>query len=320
MSAMPHRKINRDDVYREVVKMIEESDKREAEISVTDLANKFGIQGPTMDYHLSKLLEEGRLEVSPKRGKYNRKIYKLPGEPKSNIEQEEKPTQVIVPSESSKSFDNYRDFLESLKDKIDDATNINEEDSVQEEPEEEVQQEVDRYSEMNQEEQQNTEDLSLEVETKELTLDEKIEQFLKTSNQLPDAHMLLEHEDKEILAVMNETIQQNILYLQDLSQQLSTVQNKDLILALIDDKTRLEEKVKRLEEEVEIARNQAKQVEDQYEIDPKRVRFMQQVAISTLDDYLNQPNQSLALGRKDFRNKMTKEINDLANYVLRIEK
>ncbi|TWJ96551.1 hypothetical protein CHCC20442_1511 [Bacillus licheniformis] len=227
---------------------------------------------------------------------------------------------MIVPSESSKSFDNYRDFLESLKDKIDDATNINEEDSVQEEPEEEVQQEVDRYSEMNQEEQQNTEDLSLEVETKELTLDEKIEQFLKTSNQLPDAHMLLEHEDKEILAVMNETIQQNILYLQDLSQQLSTVQNKDLILALIDDKTRLEEKVKRLEEEVEIARNQAKQVEDQYEIDPKRVRFMQQVAISTLDDYLNQPNQSLALGRKDFRNKMTKEINDLANYVLRIEK
>ncbi|MCY8466438.1 helix-turn-helix domain-containing protein [Bacillus atrophaeus] len=328
MSAMPHRKINREDVYREIVKMIEQSDKKEAEVSITDLANKFGIKGPTMDYHLSMLVEEGKLEILPKRGKYKRKIYKIPGESKNNnkLEQEDQATQIITPSESTESYDNYQDFLASLKGKVENPISIDEtEDLVEKEAYEEEFPHEDRgISEDKQiehvEQYQPEEKMPLGMESKELTLDEKIEQFIKTSNQLPDAHMLLRHEDKEILAVMNETIRQNIIYLQDLSQQLSTIQNKELIQHLIDDRKRLEEQIKRLEDEVEVARNQAKQVEEQFEIDPQRIRFMHQLAISTLDDYLKQPNQSLALGRKEFRNKISKEISDIVNYALKIQK
>ncbi|WAT23448.1 helix-turn-helix domain-containing protein (plasmid) [Bacillus halotolerans] len=331
MSAMPHRKINRDDVYKEIVNMIEQNDRREAEVSITDLANKFGIQGPTMDYHLAKLVEEGKLVVAPKRGKYKRKIYKIPSEVKSGnmSEEERQPTQVITPSESQESYDNYKDFLASLTGEFDNPDQKDEtEDLMEPQISEEEYQEEQNNTLENLENNDNDQEIQsqikesipLESDTKELSLDEKIERFLKTSNQLPDAHMLLEHEDKEILAVMNETIQQNILYLQDLSQQLTTIQNKELIQHLIDERKRLEEQIKRLEDEVEVARSQAKQVEEQFEIDPQRIRFMQQLLISTLDDYLNQPNQSLALGRKDFRNKMTKEINDLVNYALKIEK
>lgn len=328
MSAMPHRKTNREDVYREIVKMIEQSDKKEAEVSITDLANKFGIKGPTMDYHLSMLVEEGKLEILPKRGKYKRKIYKIRGESKNNniLEQEDQATQIITPSESTESYDNYQDFLASLKGKVENPISIDEtEDLVEKEAYEEEFPHEDRgISEDKQiehvEQYQPEEKMPLGMESKELTLDEKIEQFIKTSNQLPDAHMLLRHEDKEILAVMNETIRQNIIYLQDLSQQLSTIQNKELIQHLIDDRKRLEEQIKRLEDEVEVARNQAKQVEEQFEIDPQRIRFMHQLAISTLDDYLKQSNQSLALGRKEFRNKISKEISDIVNYALKIQK
>ncbi|MCD7911067.1 winged helix-turn-helix transcriptional regulator [Bacillus velezensis] len=326
MSAMPNRNINREDVYKEVVEMIEKNENKEAEVSATDLANKFGIKSPTMDYHLNKLVEEGKLEILSRRGKYNRKIYKLPSESKDNniSEQEQKSTQVITPSKSSESYNNYKDFLASLDDKIDTSSQKDDpEDLIEHQsPKEEVQEEENNIPEhYNPETQPRLEEsIPSTLDTRELTLDEKIERFINTSNQLPDASMLLRHEDREILAVMNETIQQNILYLQDLSQQLSTIQNKELIQHLIDDRKRLEDQIKRLEDEVEIARNQAKQVEEQFEIDPQRIRLMHQLAISTLDDYLNQPNHSLALRRKDFRNKMTKELNDLVNYALKIEK
>lgn len=317
MGAALHRKVDRSQVYHEVARMISESPDKEVEISTSDLADQFGVQPPTMEYHLSKLVEEGKLIVSPKRGRYNRKIYRLPHDQKDSKDS----TEILTP-ETTEKFKNFlQDYLDKVKkekeleekakdkqeqidveqhDETEDTEEVLEEKTEQIEEKEEIQQEM-PYKE-------------------ELTLDEQIENFLNKANKVPNAEMLLSRDDREILSVMNETIRQNLVYLQDLSEQLSTIQNKQLIIGLIEERNKNLDTIKHLEDELENAKKIISKTKEKYEIDPNRVRFMQQVIVSTIDDYLNLPNHAIALKRKSFRDKVMKEISDLVKYVLGIEK
>ncbi len=317
MAALPHRKINRKQVLNEVKKMIDSSPNGEVEISSSELADKFNVQPPTMDYHLNKLIEDGLLSISPKRGRYNRKIYKLPSK-KTN-------TEIHQPHLNDESAEKFKKFLEEHVKKTkmaakeeakkDQTTNTPlEEPEIKEEPvQEKVHEEApDPIPET------TPKEISL-PEVKPLTLDEQIQDFLNSADQVHDAEELLKHEDREILSVMNESIHQTVVYLKDLSEQLSTVQNKQLIQHLIDDRNCMQKQIEHLEKELEEARNQVDQTVEKYEIEPSRIRFMQQIIISTLDTYLNQTNQGLALGRKDFRSKISKEISDLVRYTLHLD-
>lgn len=353
-------KVNRDDVYREVVKEIELSPNGEAEISSSNLADKFGVQGPTMDYHLSVLVKNGSLILSDKRGKYNKKIFKLPSDANVIENKSDAKAEVHIPFQSKESQEKYNNFIEQYKkanSKNNKADESKEEqkDAVQENKTIEQQEdeliahnpgkyvtsvfetiqseEVEEPNEVKKPEEVKEDEVSevkeptpvpavdaTSFEIKELTLDQKIERFLNKTNQVHNAEELLSHQDKEILSVMNETIQQNMVYLKDLSEQLTTVNNKQLIQHLIDDRNRLNSEVEKLQKELEEARNQSQQTVEKYEIDPNRVRFMQQMIFDTLDNYVNQQNHALALGRIPFRNKISKEINDLVKYTLRLEK
>ncbi|MDR5047852.1 ArsR family transcriptional regulator [Bacillus thuringiensis] len=354
-------KVNRDDVYREVAKEIELSPNGEAEISSSNLADKFGVQGPTMDYHLNVLVKNGALILLDKRGKYNKKIFKLPSDTNVIESKNDTKADVHIPFQSEESKEKFNNFIEQYKKKSksknNEAAESKEEqkDAVQEnktieqqedeliadnpgkyltsvftpvqteeveepnkvkEPEEVKEIEV---SEVKESTPAHTVDAA-NFEIKELTLDQKIEKFLDKTNQIHNAEELLSHQDKEILSVMNETIQQNMVYLKDLSEQLTTVNNKQLIQHLIDDRNRLNSEVEKLQKELEEARKQSQQTVEKYEIDPNRVRFMQQMIFDTLDNYVNQQNHALALGRIPFRNKISKEVNDLVKYTLRLEK
>lgn len=354
-------KVNRDDVYKEVAKEIELSPNGEAEISSSNLADKFGVQGPTMDYHLSVLVKNGALILSDKRGKYNKKIFKLPSNTNVIENKNDAKADVHIPFQSKESQEKFNNFIEQYKKKTkaknNESAEVKEEqkDVVQENkaieqqedeliannpgkyltnvftpvqteeveepkkveaPEEAKEVEV---SEVKESAPEHTVDAA-SFEIKELTLDQKIEKFLNKTNQVHNAEELLSHQDKEILSVMNETIQQNMVYLKDLSEQLTTVNNKQLIQHLIDDRNRLNSEVEKLQKELEEARNQSQQTVEKYEIDPNRVRFMQQMIFDTLDNYVNQQNHALALGRIPFRNKISKEVNDLVKYALRLEK
>lgn len=292
MSAVPYRKIDREQVFQVIADLIEKSENGETEISSSELADKFGVQAPTMDYHLKKLIDEGCIAVAPKRGRYNRKIYRLPSN--AGEEQQASKAQVHKPFESIESAEKFKKFLQEHAPK---DSNVQEELELQ--PKEEK---------------------KPVIETKELTLDERIQSFLEETGQVHDAEVLLKHEDKEILSVMNETIQQTSVYLKDLSEQLSTIKNKQLIQHLIDDRNRMQAQMEHLENELKEARAQINKTIEKYEIDPNRVRFMHQMIISTVDDYMNQPNHALALGRPTFRKKVSKEISDLVRYVLHLEK
>lgn len=302
MNALPYRKVNRHHIYEEIKNMIQSNPEKEAEVSSSELADRFNVQAPTMDYHLNKLIDEGLLTLSPKRGRYNRKIYRLPSTPAQ--EKEEPKTEIVTPESAEK----FKQFLEKHIKKTAPK-------EVFEQKEENVQETFDLDTEIK--DSPKKEELVLEV--KELSLDQRITRFLEEANQVHDAHMLLKHEDKEVLSVMNETIQQTTVYLKDLSEQLSTIQNKQLIQHLIDDRNRMQQQMERLEQDVQEARSQVDQTIEKYEIEPNRVRFMHQLIISTVDDYVNLPNHALALGRAEFRTKASKEVSDLVKYVLHLE-
>ncbi|WP_223260136.1 ArsR family transcriptional regulator [Priestia megaterium] len=373
-----YRKVNREDIYNEVVNLIQNHN-GEAEIANSELAKKFDIQGPSLDYHLKHLVEEGKLVLSPKRGRYNRKIYRLP----SGID--ESPNEITLDKPSDSKTEIHTPFLnqESL-DKFDDFINEHLKKSgnvegmltftsgagksalLQAQMESDLSRNVDRknmtdFTDSAKDENTNyvqeagrstrekadevynvespkpitqkpepvvTEDVTepeayIEkpepIQVKELTLEDEIQNFLNASSQVNDANTLLQHEDREILSVMNETIQQTTVYLKDLSEQLSTIQNKQLIQHLIDDRNRTQEQMKRLEKEVEEAYAQANQTKEKYEIEPDRVRFMHQMIVATVDNFVNQQNHSMALNRLNFRNQISKEVSDLVKYVLRIE-
>ena len=72
------KKVDRKEVYDRVVELIRQSPNGQAEISSSDLAHQFHVEPPTMDHHLKKLVSEGLLRTSSQRGRYNRKIYLLP--------------------------------------------------------------------------------------------------------------------------------------------------------------------------------------------------------------------------------------------------
>jgi DNA-binding transcriptional ArsR family regulator len=297
--AVPYRKVDRNQIHREIAKMIQEDPEGEVEISSSELADKFGVQAPTMDYHLNKLVEEGLIAVSPKRGRYNRKIYRLPAGAKPDT----KPRTQILDTFTPEAAEKFKKFLSEHVSKKDE--------SVQEE----LQLDEPSATPITPEPEPEVEPIQIH----ELTLDDRIKTFLSQAKQVHDAHVLLGHEDKEILSVMNETISQTTVYLKDLSEQLSTVQNKELIQALIDERNRTQNQMERLEKELEEARKQVDQTIEKYEVDPQRVRFMHQMIISTVDDYMNRPNHSLALGRTEFRSKISKEVSDLVKYVLHLE-
>jgi DNA-binding transcriptional ArsR family regulator len=339
-------KVNRDELYKEVVREIELSPNGEAEISSSNLADKFGVQGPTMDYHLSVLVKDGSLLLLNRRGKYNKKIFTLPSTNVSAEKKDTNQTNIHIPFKSKKSEEKFQEFIQNhLKNKESSTeSKMSEIHPADKDKQEVLISESDLVTDINnvfttkqtseeKESKKVNDDLqeikqiipdnainTTNFQVKELTLDEKIEQFLNKTNQVHTAEKLLSHQDKEIISVMNETIQQNIVYLKDLSEQLTTVENKQLIQHLIDDRNRMNKEVEKLQRELEETRKQSQQNLEKYEIDPNRVRFMQQMIFDTLDNYVNQPNHALALGRTNFRNKISKEINDLVKYTLHLEK
>lgn len=168
---------------------------------------------------------------------------------------------------------------------------------------------------------QNVEEyrLSKEEMYQSLSLDDKIESFLQRTNNMYDAGVLLNQRDKEILSVMYETIQRNILYLKDLSDELGTVENRELIKSLIDEREAKIKEIKELQEEVKMLRER-QEIEESQKVNPQRARELQQRLVASVAIYLNGSSESLALKRNEFKKTFIEDLSELVNYMLGIQK
>ena len=297
--------IDRNDIIDYIKEQIKNSPRREFEVSATDLAKVFGIQGPSMDYHLKRFLSEGTFVASKKKGKFGRKIFLLP--------EDNKPQTVV---------NNMEEFADLIKSQIDVeklAEQVKHDDDIPTEENTENQTNDVEQTPETQQPQQTEEPVEV-IAPANLTLNDRIEKFLAESNSVPDASQLISKSDKEVLSVMAESIQQQQVYLKDLSHQLELMENLKLLHSLIDERNRMTEEVNQMREEHNALLATMSKNEEQVSVDPQRVRLMHQIIINTLDTYLELPNHALALQRKEFRNNIAKEISDLANYILGIEK
>ncbi|WP_218154806.1 hypothetical protein [Paenibacillus sp. UNC496MF] len=323
--------------------LIKKSRNGEAEVSTSHLAEHFGVKGPSMEYHLKNLVEEGSLLLSDRRGAYNRKIYKLPGGRAMNVQ-------------TPLSGDALKEQLIKIKDQalgIGSAAKTSEQEKPSsdlppvrrlhvvtplhpekqgEQPaaqeqiwDEEQEKRLQKAREQLDKEDREKEQLLRDLERREKTLEEKIDDFTERTRAVPQPQEMLTKDDREILAVMNESIQQNILYMKDLAQQLSTVETKAMVQHLIEDRNQNLEKIAKMEQELKDTYrrlNEAQQAQSNKESnapDPGRIRMMQQLIAATVDQFVDSPNHTMALNKGEFRKNLNKDITSLIQYVLGIQ-
>jgi HTH domain len=348
------KNVNKQIIYEYIKELAKDVSSPEIKITATELAKRFNITTTTAYYHLNNLLESGQLVLLSKRGPHGAKFYLIPElvetlakkNDRKNIDKSEQ--QDSKKSEPKifdvKEIEKFKKELEKtlklnktkkkeaahVEDQDKDEKKLNNETEAQQIMTEQtdIQQQVKDTDEETVIQKQPSESLPDFPESKklyeslpqnELTLDERIERFLKESQNIATAEQLLTREDREVLSVMNETIQQNIIYLKDLSEQLSTVQNKDLIQELIDERNRLLKEIETLREENKLLEKQLEENKEKFSLDPNRLRAMQQNLIYTIDTWLDQPNHALALSRRQFRENLVNHINDVFRYVLGLD-
>lgn len=258
--------INRDDIYQDVVELITHSPENESEISLVDLATKYGISSPTIDYHIKKLVEEGKIIQTENRGRYNRKKYKLP---ESDLQ------------DLHRGLEGQQSFIDFIEEK-NEVTTIE------------------------------------GIDMKTLPLNEHINEYLEKVNGTISSESVLVKNDKEILSVTVETLQQTMVFIKDILDQLSTTKTKELIFRLIEERNDNLETIKKLEEQVLSLKEQIENMPKESPVDPQRIRFMQQILLSTVDSFVNQSNVSMTMNRKEFKEQAIKEIKDLVDYALGI--
>jgi DNA-binding transcriptional ArsR family regulator len=337
-------KVDREQVLKRVAELIRESGNLEAEVSAADLAKEFGVQPATMDYHLKRLLDEGELVLSNKRGRYNRKIYRLPAtssfDPLPETDQET--TEVITPLDD-------KDILAKLIKAKEEALGIDIQKKltipIQELPIAPEDDDTSEYApgtgidyftpegkafnpdvQKLMDEQQSihfkTDVLSPKqheflkgLEERQKSLDEQIRDF-QMRNSVTSAEVMLKKDDKEILSVAIESISQFATFLKDLTEQLSTIEDKRFIQALIEDRNENLRKIEELEKEnaelqKQVQKSSPKESQDERE---RRAQLMVQRILHTVDTFVELPSHSMVLSKNDFRKNITKEVMDLYRY------
>lgn len=339
---LPHNTVDKKDIVLHIMEAIKKDPNHEFEVSSTDLAREYGVKGPTIDYHISRLIKEGVFEVSPKEGRYKRKIFIEPkgGYPKRvlnqlGIKQEKKKIEKPLIND----MDKFREIVTSkIKDiPVDNepiatstdtvnASTISSDNAYIVEPKPNREENVQVAPKDAETPKVKEKSIKVEEETvsrfipPELTLSDQINLFIEKSKSIESADMLISKPDKEILSVMTESIQQNLVYMKDLSNQLELMENLSILHQLIDERNKMIKEMEQIRtEHTELLKKMSADSKE-VTIDPVRVRSMHQIIINTLDNYVELPNHALALQRKEFREQMTKEIADLANYIVGVDK
>lgn len=315
--------LDKEDIFSRIKEINESAVKNNQSftINLTSLAEEFGVKTPTIKYYVDWFEQNDWLEKTDEMGERRRKKYRIKQKPFLHSEKNEEEIDQFLRDVMTKEEEKTQENKAKTND------NFNYAIIKKPLPKEGLKPltKEDLYNKnafKNETAKRKRNEYFHQYETNKdfskLELNEKIETFIQNSKKLANSEDLLTQEDKEILSVINETIHQAKLYLNDLSDELSTVQNKELIKHLIDNKEKQDEELNRLRAENEKLKKQTSS-EPQQHVDPERIRFMQQMVVGTVDAFVEMPNHAMALQRKEFRKNIVKEINDLADYAIGLE-
>lgn len=321
-------KITRSAVLAQVVRHLKDQPNYEGTIPSADIADWFNVTSNTVDYHIRNLVSDGDLIISNKKAKYNRKIYQL-AYPEDHIKKEATPKTKPNTSLSKSELDNFREILaRKVKETQKGHPPVNEEEPIKPIPAETEPKEMPPVTYTPGQEEEPpvvTEKLEMPNERKRavhtihgLSIEDRIQNFLSETKKVPTANQLLDQEDKEIIAVMNETIQQNMVYLNDLKETMNAFGHLQLLQSLIDERNKLVQKVEEIQGENQALKQAIEGSNNKYNVYPEKIRHMQQNLIFTVESYLDNTNAGLAINRKEFESKIVELINDFGDYAINI--
>jgi DNA-binding Lrp family transcriptional regulator len=295
------------------------------DIKTTKLGKMLGIKPSSATYRVKRLIDLGYLVPTGTRGSYNKELFRISSswdkkiqkqsqelntkelENKSQKQIEESKTENKKSTKTNKSADHsskstviYPDQYTSIKDLI------------KKEMEEQI---SSQPIDIKPEKEKSIQPLV----SKPLTLDDRIQQYLATMKRVPKADDLIQHNDKEVLSVMNQSLQEILVYIKDLAQQLSTSENRKLIQNLIEERNKNLNTIQDLQAQVDSLKEENLKIRQKYQLDPKRIRQMQQLIISIVDNYVSLSNVQLTMDRDKFRKMMFEQVGHLADYVLHVE-
>lgn len=149
-------------------------------------------------------------------------------------------------------------------------------------------------------------------------LDYEIMNFIHSAKSIYSSDILLSENDRNIISVLNETLQQNMMYFKSLTDALNISQNVKLVQALIDERNKLTQEKEELQQTLKFLQDEKKE-RIANEINPNRLRELQQNLISRTMIYLNSSNVDLSINRQDFKEEFLSSLSYLVNYALKIE-
>lgn len=319
MSAAPQRKVDRDELFEYIKTHMDEVGN--IAISPSALAKEFDVATATMTHHLGVLTNQGKLVLTDMVGPQKKKVYRLgaAGLPKQ--------AKLLNPEENQ---DLIAQLRQNLRNYLPSGTAQNNEikkepDVVDEEPPvPQPEQETDHTAEDQQQEevQEKSSSDSSPLHDKEFqraiierekSLDDEIRDY-EARRKSSSAETILTKDDREILSIASESLLQFQIFFKDLTDQLSTVEDKKFIQSLLDERNRNLEEIQNLQSQVTTLSQTVNQITDQKGKDKEseqRAKDIYQALLYTIDTFVEQPAHAMYLNRTEFRKDIGDKIKEL---------
>lgn len=323
MSAAPQRKVDRDELLEYLKKQMD--DVGNIAVSPAGLAKQFDVATATMTHHLGVLTNEGKLVLTDMTGPHKKKIYRLgaaalPKQPKliNPLENQEllaqlmnnirgilpgqQPTEPAV-DESIQTEEKKEEQLAVVDESpVDDPEEVSdhEEETTQEEPSEESTELPD-------------DEFGQAIAEREKSLDDQIREY-QARRKSSAAETILTKDDREILSIASESLNQFQIFFKDLTDQLSTIEDKKFIQSLLDERNRNLDEIQNLQRQITTLNQTVNQLSDQKGKDKdteQRAKDIYQALLYILDTFVEQPAHAMYLNRMDFRKDVSDKIKEL---------
>jgi|GEM_PF-3038892 len=324
MSAAPQRKVDRDELFEYIKTHMDEVGN--IAISPSALAKEFNVATATMTHHLGVLTNQGKLVLTDMVGPQKKKVYRLgaAGLPKQ--------AKLINPEENQDLIaqlrQNLRNYLPSGTGQSAQNNEIKKEpDVVEEPPAPQPEQEKDHTADTQQQEAPQQEEVQEQSSSsplddkefqqaiieREKSLDDEIRDY-EARRKSSSAETILTKDDREILSIASESLLQFQIFFKDLTDQLSTVEDKRFIQSLLDERNRNLEEIQNLQSQVTTLSQAVNQITDQKGKDKEseqRAKDIYQALLYTIDTFVEQPAHAMYLNRTEFRKDIGDKIKEL---------
>ncbi|WDI05232.1 hypothetical protein PUW25_25830 (plasmid) [Paenibacillus urinalis] len=345
MSAAPQKKVDRDTLLEHLKTMAD--DVGDIHVSPTVLGQEFEVSTASITHHLRVLSDEGKIVDTGRTGPHKKKIYRL----SSSLMRESKVPQskLIYPTINDESFmQKIKDSVKHLNipksiissesqiktnEHIDENT-INQENYKNIEQDAPGEEEIiskndfsiseissNNKAEDSSDNHDEDDSFNRSIIEREKSLDDQIREF-QAKSRSSSAQIMLEKDDREILSVAVESLNQIQMFFKDLTDQLSTIEEKKFIQALIEERNQNLQQIAELQNQISTMNDTINEMSSKKnkngDIEQKAKNIYQSL-LFIVDNFVDQPAHTMFLQKTEFRKDIGERVKELFLLAVRKE-